>query len=275
MSRRDARAPSGRRGQRWGREADLHFELAGQGAQGSGGLFTDLRLQQALPLLILAQGGCRLARSHQQTYQVVVRLLSQWIRADRLAGVAQRGREVALPLKIGEENGNRVKAETGQALLLRSDPLLVVAGQKPPLVQIHGPLKAMPTFGGAFRLVRFAYGGLKSGDVGSNHRGDEAHGVSVGAQNRPGGGSGWLELVPQGRERRAEVVARGLRAALRPEDVDEDLAGVHLARVIGKICEEAADFLVLEARDDPVFELRAQSAEQGDAPRFGHGLAAS
>ena len=69
--------------------------------------------------------------------------------------------------------------------------------------------------------------------------------------------------MTQGGEGDAEAVASGFERALRPEEIDEDLAGVHLVAVISQIGQKRPDLLRFEAGDKaiPLLDLQPPSSE--------------
>jgi hypothetical protein len=160
--------------------------------------------------------------------------------------------------------------EFGEAALLGKHPLVIEARQQlSPIVRdrLRQMLRPLRRVGGA---LGSAAGAQEGGHIGSRCRGVEADGEVVGLQNGVGGRAGRFEEAAQRPEGGAEASPGGLRLAVRPEEFDKDLAGMHLVAMIGQVGEEGGGLLRGEARDNLVAALGAQASEQSDAPGIRH-----
>src|SRR5579871_6582650 len=75
-------------------------------------------------------------------------------------------------------------------------------------------------------LARGLQSGVEVGDVGSEGFGVEVDRGAVRQQERSRRCSGWFQLMAQGGEGGAEAVSAGVGFTLRPEHLDEGLAGI-------------------------------------------------
>src|SRR5690242_10118394 len=81
-----------------------------------------------------------------------------------------------------------------------------------------------------------------------------------------------LQLVPQGGERHAEVVAPRARVRLRPEHVNQLLAGMGTLAKVSQTRQQSARLLGTEAGDDPLPLLNAQAPQQYNPGSCNHSL---
>ncbi len=133
-------------------------------------------------------------------------------------------REIACMLQLKDQLVECLEIQFGEALSLRNDPVLKVAGKQLAGIEAHCLAEPVGLFDAAphprGRLER----GLKPGQIGADGIRVQLHGSAAGEDHGARGDTGRLELVAQRRKREAEFVASGARLALGPELLDQRLA---------------------------------------------------
>jgi hypothetical protein len=79
-----------------------------------------------------------------------------------------------------------------------------------------------------------------------------------------------LELAAKGMEEGAEIVAAGVRIALRPEQLEEQLAGLGMTGKVSQVGEEEPGLRGLRKGEAPLAAREAQAAKQLDPPGGRH-----
>jgi hypothetical protein len=211
-------------------------------------------LEPALQFAILAKRSGRLALGQQQADRLAMSLLTGRAARNGTPGVLERCIYCSLLLVQVHKYKKCVKETPSQALLLGRDPCVVVTGQQRATVTLHGAGQVLHPFGNSnnrapLGLSRLAQRLLEGFHVGGESAGIQLDREAIGDQDGSRRHSGRLELVAQRRKRVGKVVATFVRGHVGPEQIDQDLAGVAMAFMVGQVRQQRARALGAKASD--------------------------
>jgi hypothetical protein len=251
-------------------------ERSEQGAGLGGGRGVELLLQQPLQLGELALRRLHLSRRPQQPDQILMALLSQRVGIQRAAGVIQGLGQVALRFHQADELGQGLQVGLRQPLPLQERPLLVTAGEQLAPIPFRRLGEAAELLLGAPGAGSVPQRGFEGGDVGGDRLGVGTDGRAVGDQHGARGGAGRLQMLAEEGEGDAQGSAPGGEVGVRPEELDEGVAGMGALGEVGQVGEQEPGLLAAEVGEGapapfPRFarvgtRLGSQGAQESDLP---------
>jgi hypothetical protein len=195
-----------------------------------------------------------------------MRLLAERIHVHRPVGGIEGAVQLARRFAVCGQLAQRLEVEALHARLLGEDPLLVITGQERAAVKRHRRREQPAAFSGVGRAGGGAQGGLQFGHVRLYRSSPEPHRKAFRRQHRPIRGSGRFQLLPKGRKRDTQFMARDLQLLARPEDLKQLFPKMFPLEMIRQVGEQCGGLLSAEPGDGAVRLPRAQPAQQLDPP---------
>jgi hypothetical protein len=245
-------------------------QLVGQGTGGSGRRLAQFLAEEALQFLILAQHGRGLARRGVETHQIEVGLVPQRVGAHRLASHLQGPLQFAVLLQSGHQLMQPVQVGLGQKPPLLENPWLVGARQQLTAIARQRTGEACGSVGGALAATGGVEGGSEVRHIRGERVGVQRNRAAGGDQEVAGGGVLVFQQLAQRVKRAPEAGAGGIQINLRPELVDQRVAGMGMLVVVGQVGKKDCRLLRREASNHPLRVLHPQLPQELDPPDCFH-----
>jgi hypothetical protein len=174
-----------------------------------GGRLAELLAQDGLQPRELPFGGIDVSASCQESNQVEVGVLAEWVEGNQSLRELQGTVGLTGGLRLLDQRRRRLGILLGEVFLSGDDPVLVIARQQRPTVELDGLRERLNALSLAVGLVRGPQSCFEVADIGLDDGGVQADGETVRHDGRATRHARRLELTPQRGERDPQAAARG------------------------------------------------------------------